>query len=573
MRASNLYAPTLREIPAEAEIISHRLMLRAGMLHKVAAGIYSYLPLSWRVMRKIMDIIREEMDKAGGQELCMPIVHPAEIWQQSGRWQVYGDELWRLKDRNGRDFCLGPTHEEIITHHIKGDVRSYKQLPLRLYQIQTKFRDERRPRFGLMRGREFVMKDMYSFDIDKEALDISYALLHRAYTNVFSRCGLDFRPVEADSGAIGGRGSHEFMALAESGEAEIAYCDTCGYAASTEIASVNPVNLNIEEDIKEKELINTPDCTTIQEVSAFLNINPNRIVKSICYEADNKLIMVLIRGDRQVNEIKLKNALNCLELNYATDEVLNKAGLNPGYLGPIGGNSFEIIADDEIPLMINHVCGGGQKDYHFINANPGRDYKIERIADLRLVEAGEKCSACGGLLKVARGIEVGQIFKLQTKYSEKMGARYVDEKGQEHDIVMGCYGIGVGRTMAAVIEQNNDENGIIWPMNIAPYHAVIVPVNDKDEELVNISEGLYQALQKAGAEVVLDDRKERPGVKFKDADLIGFPLRLTVGKKTKNEGLVEIKLRKSGEVLEIPLEEAPKKVLELISKQEKVNDF
>ncbi len=564
MRASQLYAPTLRETPAEAEIISHQLMLRAGMLHKVAAGVYSYLPLAWRVMKKIMNIIREEMDAVGGQEMCMPIVHPAEIWQQSGRWDVYGDELWRVKDRNGRDFCLAPTHEEIITYHIKNDVRSYKQLPLRLYQIQSKFRDERRPRFGLMRGREFVMKDMYSFDRDQAGLDQAYDEVYAAYNRIFSRCGLRFRPVQADSGAIGGKGSHEFMALAATGEAEIAYCTTCDYAASTEIAAVAPVGTGQGEELQPLEDVYTPDCVTVEDVAQFLGVTSDRVVKTMCYEADGQLVMVLLRGDRQVNEIKLQNALGCLELTFASEEAVRAAGLVPGYLGPIGVQGVKIIADDEVPLMVNHECGGGREAHHYLNVNPGRDYQIDQVVDLRLVRGGEPCPVCGGELTLARGIEVGQVFKLQTKYSSAMGARYVDEKGEEHDIVMGCYGIGVGRTMAAVIEQNNDADGIIWPLAIAPYQVAVIPVNDKDEELKALAEGLYQELLAAGVEVLLDDRKERPGVKFKDADLMGFPLRVTIGNKTKESGHLEVKIRATGEVRAVPVAAGARTLQEMI---------
>ncbi|MCL2677722.1 MAG: proline--tRNA ligase, partial [Clostridiales bacterium] len=522
MRASKLYAPTLRETPAEAEIVSHQLMLRAGMLHKVAAGIYTYMPLAWRVMQKVMAIIREEMDAIGGQELLMPIVHPAEMWQQSGRWQVYGDELWRVNDRHGREFCLGPTNEEVITLTIKNDVRSYKQLPLRPYQMQSKFRDERRPRFGLMRGREFIMKDMYSFDRDEEGLDESYRLAHLAYSNIFRRLGLDFRVVEADSGAIGGKGSHQFMALAQTGEEEILYCDACDYAASAEIASVPPRESAPAEQ-EELALVHTPDCTTIEQVSAFLNVPAHKIVKALCYQADGQLVLVLLAGHRQINEIKLKNALNCLDLAFASDEAMRKAGLVPGYLGAAGLKDVRVLADREVPFMNNHVMGGGQEAYHYIGANPGRDYRIDAVEDLRMAEAGEPCPRCGAPLRSARGIEVGQIFKLRTKYSKALGARYIDEKGQEQDIVMGCYGIGVGRSMAAVIEQSHDENGIIWPLAVAPYQVVIVPVNDRDAELTSLAESLYQELLAQKVEAVLDDRPERPGVKFNDADLIGYP--------------------------------------------------
>ena len=563
MRASKLYAPTLRETPAEAEIVSHQMMLRAGMLHKVAAGIYTYMPLAWRVMKKVMAIIREEMDAIDGQELLMPIVHPAEMWQQSGRWQVYGDELWRVNDRHGREFCLGPTNEEVITLTVKSDVRSYKQLPLRPYQMQSKFRDERRPRFGLMRGREFIMKDMYSFDRDEEGLDESYRLARLAYTNIFSRLGLDFRVVEADSGAIGGKVSHEFMALAQTGEAEILYCDACDYAASSEIAAALPQKTDpvAPEELKS---VHTPGCVSIEQVSAFLNVPAQKIVKALCYQADGELVLVLLAGHRRINEVKLKNVLNCLDLAFASDEAIRKAGLVPGYLGAAGVKGVRVLADAEVPLMNNHVMGGGQEEYHYSNANPGRDYKIDLVEDLRMAEGGESCPHCGAPLRSARGIEVGQIFKLRTKYSKTLGARYIDEKGQEQDIVMGCYGIGVGRSMAALIEQRNDENGIIWPFAIAPYHVVIVPVNDKDGELFAMAEALYQDLLAQKVEAVLDDRPERPGVKFNDADLIGYPLRVTIGRKAKEEGVFEVKKRATGEVVMIPAADCARYLIGLI---------
>lgn len=556
MRASNLYAPTLREIPAEAEIVSHQLMLRAGMINKVAAGMYAYLPLAWRTMKKIMDIIREEMDAVGGQELSLPIVQPAEIWQKSGRWSVYGAEMWRIRDRHNREFCLGPTHEEIITMQIKQGIRSYKQLPQRPYQIATKFRDERRPRFGLMRGREFMMKDMYSFDRNEEGLETSYQLLYQAYGNIFSRCGLNFRPVEAASGAIGGSGSHEFMALAESGEAEILFCNQCDYAASVEIASVPVRAEKYSGPLAQVEIVATPNCQTVEEVAAFLGQPTSQVVKSMCYHLEEGLALVLIRGDRQINEEKLSAVLGMGELNFATDEEMRAAGLVPGYIGPVGVKNIKIIADNEVPLVANQITGAGQEGYHKTGINYGRDYQADILTDLRIVEAGEQCPHCSGTLQSARGIEVGQVFKLHTKYSDALGCSYLDENGKEQPMVMGCYGIGVGRTMAAVIEQNNDEYGIIWPVAVAPYEAVIVPVNDKDPVFTEKSEELYQAMLKAKIEVVLDDRKERGGVKFNDADLIGYPFRVTVGNKTKNDGLVEIKIRATGEVIDLPIEEA-----------------
>ncbi|MCL1816907.1 MAG: proline--tRNA ligase [Clostridiales bacterium] len=562
MRMSQIYAPTLRETPAEAEIISHQLMMKAGLIRKVAAGIYTYLPLGWRSMKKIMDIIREEMDAAGGQELFMPTVHPAELWLESGRWQIYGAELWRVKDRHERDFCLAPTHEEVITSHIRNDIRSYKQLPQRPYQIQTKFRDERRPRFGLMRGREFIMKDMYSFDKDENGLENSYQLLHQAYTNIFSRCGLTFRPVQADSGAIGGKGSHEFMALAKSGESEIVYCHNCEYAASTEIAPLVPSGTGKGEELRRRREVETPDCKTVEDVAVFLGVPSDRMVKSMCYwvlhkDETEEVLLVLIRGDRQINEIKLKNTLDCLELRFATEEEVRRIGMEPGYCGPVGLRSgVRIVADAEVPLMVNHECGGGRKDFHYLDVNFIHDYHADIIADIALVQKGCPCPNCGNSLDAARGIEVGQIFKLHTKYSSVLGARYVDEQGLEHDMVMGCYGIGVGRTMGAVIEQHHDEHGIIWPMSVAPYQISIVPVNDKDSELMTKAIKLYEDLLKAKVEAVLDDRHERPGVKFNDADLLGFPLRLTLGRKTAESGMVELRIRKTGEVRELPLNEA-----------------
>jgi prolyl-tRNA synthetase len=549
MKASQMFAPTLRETPAEAEIVSHQLLMRSGMLRKLASGVYTYMPLAWRSMKKIMDIIREEMDKAGCQELMLPIVQPAELWQQSGRWQVYGDELWRLKDRHSREFCLGPTHEEVITQLVAGDIKSYKQLPLRLYQIQNKYRDERRPRFGLMRGREFIMKDMYSFDRDMEGLNESYRLMYQAYTNIFTRCGLNFRPVVADNGAIGGDASHEFMVLADSGEAGIIYCSACSYAASTEIAQAyldKTPSTEIPGEIKE---VYTPGCKTIDELAQFLNVTPKKTIKTLCYQADEQFVLVLIRGDRKVNEIKLKNRLGCLELTMASDEAIQKhLSSAAGYVGPVGVKNIRMVVDQEVPFMANAVCGTNKKEYHLINVNPDRDFPIEEIADIRLVEEGEICPECQEKLLSARGIEVGQIFKLGTKYSEAMGAKYLDENGKEQLMVMGCYGIGVGRTMSAAIEQNHDADGIIWPVAIAPYHAVVVPVSEREPELMETAEKIYRDLLAKGVEVVLDDRKERAGVKFKDADLIGYPLRITLGSKTLAEGKVEVKIRATGVV-------------------------
>jgi prolyl-tRNA synthetase len=565
MRATQLFAPTLRETPAEAEIVSHQLMMRAGMIRKTASGVYTYMPLAWRVMKKIMDIIREEMDAEGCQELMMPVVQPAELWLQSGRWDVYGEELWRVKDRHDRDFCLGPTHEEVITSLVAGDVKSYRNLPLRLYQIQNKYRDERRPRFGLMRSREFMMKDCYSFDRDDAGLEVSYQAMYRAYEKIFSRSGLTFRPVQADNGAIGGTASHEFMALAQSGEAEILYCNECRYAASTEIAQSQSDQAAAEEPLKEREEVYTPDCKTIDDLAQFLHISAKKTIKALCYLADGKFVIVLVRGDRSVNEIKLKNALGCLDLEMAENEDISRAiGSAAGFVGPVGIKGVKILADLEVPQMTNGVCGANKIDYHLINVNPGRDFAIDQTADLRLAKAGEPCPECGGQLLSARGIEVGQVFKLGTKYSESMGAKYLDENGREQLMVMGCYGIGVGRTMAAAIEQNNDDDGIIWPIAIAPYHVVVVPVSDRAQEQVAVAENIYQELLEKRVEAVLDDRKERPGVKFKDADLIGYPLRVTVGAKTLAEGKVEVKVRSTGQVHLVEVEKVSDFVVKLI---------
>lgn len=548
MRFSQLYAPTLRETPAEAEIVSHQLLLRAGFIRKSSSGVYTYLTLAQRVLQKISAIVREEMNKAGGQEIMLPIIQPAELWLESGRWHVYGKELFRLKDRHDRDFCLGPTHEEIITDLVRGDVSSYRQLPLLLYQIQNKYRDERRPRFGMMRGREFIMKDLYSFDRDNEGLNVSYKKMYDAYTAVFKRCGLDFRAVEADSGAIGGSDTHEFMVIAESGEAEIVYCPDCEYAANVEIAPCLP-SANTQEASEPITEVGTPGTTTIDQVSSLLKIPSKKIIKTLFYQADDEVIVVLIRGDRTFNEIKLQRVHPSLTMEMAAAEKIKEiTGSEPGYIGPVGLKNITIYADEEVRTMTNAVCGANQKDVHFINANPGRDFKVDHYADLRMIEEGESCPKCGSVLKHARGIEVGQVFKLGTKYSKSLNAKYIDEMGQEKLIVMGCYGIGVSRTMAAAVEQNSDQDGIIWPFSIAPFHVVIVPVAVNDPFIWDEAVNLYEELTKEGIETVLDDRDERAGVKFKDADLIGYPIRITLGKKSLAEGKVEVKLRNDKEL-------------------------
>jgi prolyl-tRNA synthetase len=485
----------------------------------------------------------------------MPVLQPAEIWQESGRWGVYGAEMWRIQDRNGRDFCLGPTHEELISVTFRNDVRSYKQLPQLLYQMQVKYRDERRPRFGLMRSREFIMKDLYSFDADEAGLDVSYNLMYDAYSRVFSRCGLDFRPVEADSGAIGGKGSHEFMALADAGESAILYCDTCDYAATDEIAGRDPLPVAAEEMLP-IEKVDTPDCGTVEDVAKFLGVPTSRIVKTMYYQADDELVVVLVRGDRRINEIKLQALLGCNELALAENSQIEKSGSKVGYLGPCGVEGVKIYADSEVPPMFNIIVGANDGERHLLNVNYQRgDFRIDQVADLRYLEEGEQCPHCQGHLKLARGIEVGQIFKLHTKYSDAMHVNYAADDGTERPVVMGCYGIGVGRTLAAVIEQSHDDDGIIWPMAVAPYHVVIIPVNDREPELVETAEKLYEEFGAAGIEAVLDDRGERAGVKFKDADLIGYPVRVTVGAKALSRGNVEVKIRKTGEMQEIAVAE------------------
>ncbi|MDW7675812.1 MAG: proline--tRNA ligase [Bacillota bacterium] len=561
MRISNTIIPTLRQTPAEAEIISHQLLLRAGLLRKSAAGIYSYLPLGYKVISKISQIVRDEMNKFGGQEVMLPIMQPAELWLETGRWHVYGDEMFRLKDRHQRDFCLGPTHEEIITDLVRGDVNSYKQLPLLLYQIQNKYRDERRPRFGLMRGREFIMKDLYSFDKDEEGLAASYEKMRQAYINVFQRCGLDFRAVEADSGAIGGSSTHEFMVMADSGEATIVYCQVCDYAANIEKAPCQPINSN-EDHAEDKvlALVSTPDVHTIDQLVNFLQVPAFRTVKTlvyeVAYEGDNELIAVMVRGDRELNEVKLYNLLGCTSLELANPAIVKeKLGVEVGFIGPVG-LKVKIYADHEIAQMSSMVVGGNKPDFHYINAIKDRDFSIHELADLRMAEGGEPCPKCGEPLSMAQGIEVGQIFKLGTKYSDALNCKFLDENGKEKPMIMGCYGIGVSRTMAAAIEQNYDEDGIKWPISIAPYQVIIIPVNVKDENTEKASLNIYQDLMKLGIEVIIDDRNERAGVKFKDADLIGYPIRVTIGPKTLANNNLEIKLRRTKEEFTVNIDEA-----------------
>ena len=568
MKATNLYAPTLRESPAEAEVISHKLMLRAGLIRKAAGGVYSYLPMGWRTIRKIQQIIREEMDAAGGQEIAMPIIQPSELWKESGRWEVYGDEMMRMKDRHGREFCLGPTHEEMITALVRDEVRSYKQLPLMLYQMANKYRDEIRPRFGLMRSREFIMKDLYSFDRDEEGMNISYQKMYDAYTKIFTRCGLEFRPVEADNGAIGGGHSHEFTVLAQSGESSIAYCGGCDYAASDEKAELKVI-VEAPEDALPLEKVETPDAHTIELVKDYLQVPIEKTIKAVAFQDDDeRLILAFVRGDHEVNEVKILNAVEgALHLHMAEESAIVAAGGCPGFMSPIGLNPGTVVlVDSTVMEMHNAVAGANEKDFHYKNVNPKRDFKEVIVTDLRMVKEGDPCPRCGAPLKMTRGIEAGQVFTLGTKYSQSLGATFLDENGKEKPLVMGCYGIGVGRTMAAAIEQNNDEHGIIWPRAIAPFELVVVPVNAKNGEQLSYAERVYEELKAAGVDVLLDDRTERAGVKFKDCDLIGYPLRITIGPKALEENVIEVKVRKTGEVLSFTKESYLREVRELLKK-------
>ena len=558
--------PTLREDPSEAEVLSHRLMLRAGMIRKLAAGIYSYLPLAQRVLRKTEQIIREEMDRAGALQVTLPFVQPAELWQKSGRWDLYGKELLRLKDRHNREFCLGPTHEEVITELVKNEVTSYRQLPLTLYQIHIKFRDEIRPRFGVMRAREFVMKDAYSFDIDEEGAEKSYHQMYRAYCAIFERCKLTFRAVEADTGPIGGSFSHEFMVLAETGEDCIFSCSACGYAANREKAEIGrsaeePSAAPPRGDLMRAE---TPQQRTVEEVTRFLRIKPEQLIKTMIFQEGDRTIAVLVRGDHEINEIKLQNHLTAQTLSLADDATIEKVTRAPkGFAGPLG-LSIPVIADNALKGGSNFVTGGNEKDLHLMNVNPGRDFQVNSFQDLRFAEEGDPCPRCaGGRLVMSRGIEVGHIFKLGTKYSTSLDATFLDARGKARHMVMGCYGIGVGRTVAAAIEQNHDENGIIFPLSIAPFQAILTSVKPKDPEVREASERIYAALLNAGIDIIFDDRDERPGIKFKDADLVGIPLRVTVGSKIK-DGLLELKLRTSQESIVVREAEAVSAIKELL---------
>lgn len=565
MRTSKLYAPTLRQTPAEAEVPSHQLMLRAGFIRKVAGGVYTYLPLAWRTLRKIEQIIREEMEAKDGQELALPIVQPAELWKETGRWEVFGEEMFRLVDRHNREFCLGPTHEEIITDLVRNEVRSYKQLPLLLYQIQNKYRDEIRPRFGLMRGREFIMKDAYSFDKDEAGLDKSYKDMYDAYTNIFNRCGLTFRPVEADGGAIGNATTHEFTVLAETGESDIVYCEKCDYAANAEKSELKPIVAPDEEELP-LEKVNTPGTKTIEAVAEFLNTPIEKNIKAVIFQNEkDQVICAFVRGDHEVNDVKLQNITGAITLKMAEESAIRAIGGVPGFMSPIDlSKDAIVVVDATVMEMHNAVCGANEEDCHYKNANPKRDFGDVIVADIRLIAEEDPCPHCGAPVKMTHGIEVGQVFKLGIKYSKALGATFLDENGKEKPLIMGCYGIGVSRTMAAAIEQFHDDNGIIWPASIAPFEVVIVPINAKDEAQMQIAEKLYADMKNVGIDVLLDDRKDRAGVKFKDADLIGYPVRITVSPKLLDANEVEIKVRRDGATSNVKVDDCAQTVKDML---------
>lgn len=563
MRVSKLFGKTQKETPAEAETASHQLLLRAGMIHQVAAGVYAYLPLGWRVLKKIAGIIRDEMDKAGGQELMMPVLQPLELWQETGRDKAFGKGLFTLSDRRERKLVLGPTHEEVITRLVSHNVQSYRDLPLLLYQIQTKFRDEPRPRGGLIRVREFTMKDLYSFDTDEEGLDKSYNRMLQAYKNIYTRCGLPSLTVEADSGAIGGKDSHEFMVVTEDGEDEVIYCEKCHYAANVEKAQ--SVKGKVEQGKPlPKEEVATPGAGSIEEVAGFFKIPPSHTLKAVFYIADGKLVFVVIRGDIEVNEVKLKNALGCTDLRFATEDEVIQAGIVAGAASPIGIKGFKIIADDSITSGTNFVAGANKPETHLKNVNYPRDFKVDLLTDIAQAHAGEECPRCGGKLSSTRGIEVGHVFKLGTFLSQKLGALFIDQSGVSRPIIMGCYGIGLDRLLAAAIELHHDDKGISWPISIAPYHIYLCSLRPEDLDIAAAAEKLYNDLEAQGFEVLFDDRNESPGVKFNDADLLGIPIRVTISPRTLEKNSAEIKKRSEKETPLVPLEEITEKLKGLI---------
>ena len=558
MRWSGYFIPTLKEVPSDAEVVSHRLMLKGGMIQKSASGIYSMLPLGLRSLRKLEAIVREELDRIGCIEIYMPAVQPAELWMESGRWQKYGKELLRIKDRSDREFCFGPTHEEVVTDIVRHHVKSYRQMPFTLYQIQTKFRDEIRPRFGLMRGREFSMKDAYSFHATPESLDEVYWKIHGAYCRIFERCQLQYTLVEADTGNIGGSQSHEFMVLAQTGEDVVFRCAACGYGANAEkAASGLAVGSITDEKPRPLEKVATPKTRTVEEVAAFLGVEPRRILKTLLYETDKEFAAVLIRGDLEVNEVKLKNALDAQHLALASEGKIEKLTGGPqGYSGPVGLKGARLLADESVRGMVNAVAGANESDTHHVGVNPGRDFELPPFADLRLARDGEPCAQCGKPLAQYRGIEVGHIFKLGTKYSEPMKCVFLDETGTAHPMIMGCYGLGMGRTVAAAIEQNHDDKGIVWPRPLAPFLVDVIATNPDDETVRTAAEAVYAGLMEKGIEVIYDDRGERAGAKFKDAELIGFPLQVVAGSKKVKEGKVEVADRKTGEKTDVEVAHA-----------------
>ena len=574
MRYSQLLVPTIKETPAEAEVISHQLLLRAGYIRKLTSGLYTYLPLGLMALQKVAAIVRNEMNRAGAQELLMPMVQPADLWQESGRWQKYGPELLRFKDRHGRDYCLGPTHEEVITDIARRELQSYRQLPTNLYQIQTKFRDEIRPRFGLMRGREFVMKDAYSFDADDKGASLSYEKMKEAYHRIFTRCGLSFRAVEADTGSIGGSYSHEFMVLADTGEDTLVICNDCDYAANVEKAAVVlPEADGSSEEKQPLARVETPGMKKVERVADFLGVSPRDIIKTMIFLVDGEPVAALVRGDRQVQEVKLKNLLHATEVEpMADDEVWKRTKLPVGYMGPVD-IPIRLVADQEVMRMVNGVTGANEKGMHLTGVNPGRDFEPELVGDLRQITTEDGCPVCGGGLSLTEGIEVGHIFKLGTTYSKAMKATFQDRDGVEKPFVMGCYGIGVSRVVAAAIEQNHDENGIIFPLPLAPFQVIVLNLGVKDAAISRAAEQLYSDLQGRGVEVLLDDRDERPGSKFKDADLLGIPYRATVGKTFAKEGMIELRLRASGETIMLPFAEAGAGIAAMIEQElQKVQD-
>ncbi|MGN1400411.1 MAG: proline--tRNA ligase [Bacillus sp. (in: firmicutes)] len=555
MKQSKMFMPTLREVPADADVKSHQLLLRAGYIRQTSSGVYSYLPLGKKVLKKIEEIVRQEMDKTGANELLMPTLQQVELWQESKRWYSYGPELMRMKDRHGREFALGPTHEEVITSLVRDEISSYKKLPLTLYQIQTKFRDEKRPRFGLLRGREFVMKDAYSFHSSFESLDETYQDLYKAYGNVFSRCGLNFRAVIADSGAMGGKDTHEFMVLSEIGEDTIAYSDSSDFAANIEMAPVVASYEKSSEPAGELEKVSTPDQKSIEEVASFLQVAEEKCIKSLLFKVDDSYVLVLARGDHEVNDVKVKNLFEASVVELATPEETREVlGCSIGSLGPIGVSNVEVVADHAVEAVVNGVTGANEEGFHYVNVNPGRDFTVSRYEDLRFIQEGDASPDGKGTIQFAKGIEVGHVFKLGTRYSEAMGATFLDENGRSQPMIMGCYGIGVSRTLAAAAEQYNDEKGLVWPKQLTPFDVHLIPINMKNDTQASLAEKLYASLQEQGFEVLMDDRQERPGVKFADSDLIGLPVRVTVGKRA-DEEIVEVKNRKTGESQEVAVSE------------------